>query len=114
MASIDQQRFAERLRSLRLAAHLTIEQASELAGLTPGFWGEVERNVAEPCLGSLYAFAKAFKMTVPTLLTIDEGVGEREKRLKLIALIDLLTPQKAELADKILQNIRDYDRQNGN
>lgn len=114
MASTDQQRFAERLRSLRLAAHLTIEQASELAGLTPGFWGEVERNVAEPCLGSLYAFAKAFKMTVPTLLTIDEGVGQPENRLKLVALIDLLTPQKAELAHKILQNISDYNPQNGN
>ncbi len=114
MASVDQQRFAERLRSLRLAAHLTIEQASELAGVTPGVWGAVARNVAEPWLGSLYAFAKAFKMTVPTLLTIDEGGGQRENRLKLIALLDLLTPQKAELAHKILQDICDYDPQNRN
>ena len=113
MANVDQQRFAERLRSLRLAAHLTIEQASELAGLTPGFWGEVERNVAEPCLGSLYAFATAFKMTLPTLLTIDEGGAQRENRQKLIALLDLLTPPKAELARNILQDICDYDPQNG-
>jgi transcriptional regulator with XRE-family HTH domain len=103
-----QQEFADRLRSLRLAADLTIEQASELAGLSPGFWGDVERNVKEPCLNSLYGFASTFNMTVSTLLASDGYTGSSDERKGLVALIHLLEPDQLQLARQILQLIYDF------
>ena len=90
MASVThQEAFAGRLRSLRLAANLTIEKASEQGGLSPGFWGEVERNEKEPCLESLYSFAQGLGITVPTLLTFDSQAAQDGKRAELSALLDL-------------------------
>jgi hypothetical protein len=43
-----QERFANRVRSLRGAAGLSIEKASEEGGLSTNFWGSVERMVQEP------------------------------------------------------------------
>jgi transcriptional regulator with XRE-family HTH domain len=103
-----QQKFADRLRTLRLAADLTIEQASELAGLSPGFWGEVERNIKEPCLNSLYGFASAFDMTPAALLTFQEDESASNERRKLVALIDLFKPDKVRLAHEILQIIHEF------
>jgi transcriptional regulator with XRE-family HTH domain len=103
-----QQEFADRLRSLRLAAGLTIEQASELAGLSPGFWGDVERYVKEPCLNSLYSFASTFNMNVSTLLAFEESVGLSEETTKLVAMVHLLEPDQLHLAQHILQLIYDF------
>jgi transcriptional regulator with XRE-family HTH domain len=100
-----QQKFADRLRSLRLAADLTIEQASERAGLSPGFWGEVERNAKEPCLNSLYGFAKAFDLTTATLFTFDEHKADSDEHEALLAQVHLLKPDQARLARQILQLI---------
>jgi transcriptional regulator with XRE-family HTH domain len=100
-----QQKFADRLRSLRLAADLTIEQASERAGLSPGFWGEVERNMKEPCLNSLYGFAKAFELTTATLLTFEEHKTGSDEHKALVALIHLLKPDQVRLAHQILHLI---------
>ena len=110
MATVDHQlRFAERLHNLRLAAGLTIERASELAGLSPGFWGEVERNISEPCLNSLYGFARAFNISVSTLLSIDETDDrEPEYRGKLKAALDLCTRSQAEFALGVLELARTY------
>jgi transcriptional regulator with XRE-family HTH domain len=103
-----QQKFADRLRSLRLAAELTIEQASELAGLSPGFWGEVERNVKEPCLNSLYGFASTFNMTVSTLLTSEEDPASSDECKQLVALIYLLEPDQLQLARHLLRLIHNF------
>jgi transcriptional regulator with XRE-family HTH domain len=103
-----QQEFADRLRSLRLAAELTIEQASELAGLSPGFWGDVERNVKEPCLNSLYGFASTFNMTVSALLAADECFASSDECKGLVTLIHLLEPDQLQLAQRVLQLIYDF------
>lgn len=86
-----QEAFASRLRSLRLAANLTIEKASEQGGLSPGFWGEVERNEKEPCLESLYSLAQGLGITVPTLFTFEGQAAQDGKRAQLSALLDLFT-----------------------
>lgn len=93
--------FASRLRSLRLAANLTIEKASEQGGLSPGFWGEVERNEKEPCLESLYSFAQGLGITVPTLFTFDGQAAQDGKRAELSALLDLFTPDQLEFIREI-------------
>jgi transcriptional regulator with XRE-family HTH domain len=93
--------FANRVRSLRLAANLSIERASELGGLSPGFWGEVERNVKEPCLESLYGFAQGLGITVPTLLSFDDQADQHGKRAELFALLTLFDIDQLELIHNI-------------
>jgi transcriptional regulator with XRE-family HTH domain len=108
MASVNhQEAFANRLRSLRLAANLTIEKASEQGGLSPGFWGEVERNEKEPCLESLYSFAQGLGITVPTLFTFDGQSPQDGKRAELAALLDLFSAdQLAFIYDVALLTFR--------
>jgi len=95
------QLFANRVRSLRLAANLSIEKASELGGLSAGFWGEVERNVKEPCLESLYGFAKGLGITVPALLTYEVGDVQDDKRSKLSALLDLFSQDQLDFIHNV-------------
>ncbi len=52
------------IRQLRLDRQLTLEQAAERAGCTPGFLSQVERNQAVPSITMLYAIAKALDVDV--------------------------------------------------
>ena len=108
-----QEAFAKRVRTLRLAAGLSIERASELGGLTPGFWGDVERNVKEPCLESLYGFAQGLDTTVPILLMLNEQVPENEKRAALAALLDLFKSDQLQFIYNIALLVFRY-RHSGN
>jgi transcriptional regulator with XRE-family HTH domain len=107
-AENNQHKFADRLRSLRLAADLTIEEASERAGVSPGFWGEVERNAKEPCLNSLYGFARAFDLTTAKLFTFAELNFDSDEHIELVALIHLLEPDQVHLAHEILRLIYSF------
>lgn len=105
-----QEAFAKRVRTLRLAAGLSIERASELGGLTPGFWGDVERNVKEPCLESLYGFAHGLDTTVPILLTLDEQVPDSKKRAELTALLDLFKSDQLQFIHSLALLVFGYRR----
>src|SRR5262245_59231779 len=96
-----QEAFANRLRSLRLAADLSIEKVSERGGLSAGFWGEVERNEKEPCLESLYGFAHGLGITLPKLLTFDGQSIPDDKRRELAAMLDLFSPDQVSLIHEI-------------
>jgi transcriptional regulator with XRE-family HTH domain len=52
------------IRQLRLDRQLTLEQAAERAGCTPGFLSQVERNQAVPSITMLYAIATALGVEV--------------------------------------------------
>lgn len=67
------ERFANRLRSLREAAGLSIEKASEQGGLSPNFWGSVEGMAQEPCLDSISGCAKGLGISMRTLMTLAGG-----------------------------------------
>ena len=72
------------IRQLRLDRQLTLEQAAERAGCTPGFLSQVERNQAVPSITMLYAIAKALGVEVthffPRMSSVAKVVraGERE------------------------------------
>jgi len=53
------QDIGRRIRALRLARGLTLQQAAERAGITPSLLSQVERCRANPSLGSLIAIASA-------------------------------------------------------
>ena len=54
----------QKIRELRLEGGLTLEQAAEKVGCTPGFLSQVERNLAVPSISMLYAIAQALGVKV--------------------------------------------------
>lgn len=104
--------FVERLRSLRIAGDLTIEQASDRGELSSNFWGAVERNEQEPCLDSIYGFAKGLRMTPAALLTFDDRRNENDLRQKLNDLLDLCSPPETQLVHQIATLIYRSNRPN--
>ena len=102
------ERFANRLRSLRDAAELSIEKASEQGGLSTNFWGSVERMVQEPCLNSIFGFAKGLGISVRTLMTFEGEDTHDQERKELNTLLDLLTPEQLLLALQISRLIHNY------
>jgi len=102
------ERFANRLRSLREAAGLSIEKASEQGGLSTNFWGGVERLAQEPCLDSIFGFANGLRISVRMLMTLEGDNAHDPVREELNALLDLLTPEQLLLTLKISKLIYNY------
>ena len=100
--------FADRLRRLREAAGLSIEQASERGKLSPGFWGDVERYKKEPGLDSIVSMAKGVGTSPPVLMMLESEERENEVRKEVHALLDLFPAQKLELMRQIARTILDY------
>jgi len=102
------ERFASRLRHLRDAAELSLEKASEQGGLSTNFWGSVERMVQEPCLNSIFGFAKGLGVSVRTLMTFEEENSQDQERKELSSLLDLLTPEQLHLSLQVSRLIYNY------
>jgi DNA-binding XRE family transcriptional regulator len=62
---------AKRLRRLRLQRGLTIEQASEAAGVEPITWYRLEHRRSNPTLAVLASVAAVFELTIASLLGDD-------------------------------------------
>ncbi len=54
----------QKIRQLWTDSRLTLEEAAERAGCTPGFLSQVERNQAVPPITMLYAIAQALGVKV--------------------------------------------------
>ena len=110
MASLTDYReqFANRLRSLREAAGLSIEKASEQGGLSTNFWGGVERMAQEPCLDSIVGFSKGLGITVRNLMTLEGEDAHDPEREQLNTLLDLLAPDQLLLTLNISRLIYKY------
>ena len=54
----------EKIRQLRLDNRLTLEEAADRSGCTPGFLSQVERNQAVPSISMLYSIAQALGVKV--------------------------------------------------
>jgi transcriptional regulator with XRE-family HTH domain len=71
------------IRQLRLDRQLTLEQAAERAGCTPGFLSQIERNQAVPSITMLCAIAKALGVEVahffPRMTTVPQVVRADER-----------------------------------
>ena len=59
---------AKRLRQLRNARGITIEQASEAAGVEPMTWYRLENRRGNPTLAVLASVAAVFELSVAELL----------------------------------------------
>jgi len=109
MADLDyREAFANRLRSLRSAAGLSLEEASERGGLSTNFWGSVERNEKEPCLDTICSLAKGLGITPDVLMTLEDKDRQNQDRQELANLLDLLTPSQLQLAIQVSKLIYAY------
>jgi len=109
MADLDyREAFANRLRSLRSAAGLSLEEASERGGLSTNFWGSVERNEKEPCLDTICSLAKGLGITPDVLMTLEDKDRQNQDRQELDTLLDLFTPSQLQLAIQISKLIYAY------
>ncbi|MCU1224356.1 MAG: hypothetical protein JWQ42_2449 [Edaphobacter sp.] len=104
MADVDYREFfANRLRGLRSAAGLSLEEASERGGLSTNFWGSVERNEKEPCLNTIFGLAKGLGITASALMALQDKDGQHQDREDLDRLLDLLTPAQVAACDSGLE-----------
>jgi transcriptional regulator with XRE-family HTH domain len=109
MADVDyRESFANRLRSLRIAAGLSLEKASEQGGLSTNFWGSLERNEKEACLNTIFSLAKGLGITASVLMALEDKDKQPSDRRELDTLLDLLTPPQLQLAIQVSKLIYAY------
>ena len=101
-------KFGNRVRSLREAANLSIERASEHGGVSPTFWGSVERADQEPCLNIIFGFAKGVGVVARTLVTFEHEDIDDEVRKELNNLLDLFTPDQLRLALDLSRSVYNH------
>jgi len=109
MADVDyRESFANRVRNLRIAAGLSLEEASGHGGLSTNFWGNVERNEQEPCLDTIFSLAKGLGITASVLMALEDKDRLPRDRRELDSLLDLLTPPQLQLAIQVSKLIYVY------
>ncbi|WP_161781612.1 helix-turn-helix domain-containing protein [Desulfohalovibrio reitneri] len=74
-----QTQFGQRLRSLRLARHLTQGQLAESAGISCEYVGRMERGLASPSLTTLEKLAGALDVGVDALFRFSGVYGQAEE-----------------------------------
>lgn len=97
--------FATRVRRLRETAGLSIQDACERGGISPNFWGKVERGEQEPCLLSIAGMAQGLGISSQVLMTLEERPPDNTTRSQINDLLDLCNPDQWELSLRIVKAI---------
>jgi transcriptional regulator with XRE-family HTH domain len=97
--------FAQRVRRLRKAAKLSLEEAAERGNITGNFWGDVERGNKVPGLDTIVAMAKGLGVQPSTLLLLEREEDPRDIRKRIDALLSTCTPQQIELVHRLIKVI---------
>jgi len=95
--------FAKRIRKLRKAAKLSLEEAAERGNITGNFWGDVERGKKVPSLDTIVAMANGLGIQPNILLLLEREEDPRDIRKRIDALLAGCTPQQLELVHRIIK-----------
>jgi transcriptional regulator with XRE-family HTH domain len=95
--------FAHRIRRLRKASKLSLEDAAERGNITGNFWGDVERGKKVPSLDTIVAMAKGLGVQPSTLLLFEREEDPRDIRKRIDALLANCSPQQLELLHRIMK-----------
>ena len=95
--------FAQRIRRLRKAAKLSLEEAAERGSITGNFWGDVERGKKVPSLDTIVAMAKGLGVQPNILLLLEREEDPRDIRKRIDTLLNNCTPQQLELVHRIIK-----------
>lgn len=95
--------FAQRIRRLRKAAKLSLEEAAERGSITGNFWGDVERRKKVPSLDTIVAMAKGLGVQPSVLLQLEREEDPRDIRKRIDTLLTGCSPQQLELLHRIVK-----------
>ena len=93
--------FAQRIRRLRKAAKLSLEEAAERGNITGNFWGDVERGRKVPSLDTIVAMAKGLGLQPSTLLLLEREEEPRDIRKRIDNILTSCSPQQLELVHRV-------------
>ena len=106
----------ENIRNERSARNISMDELSEMLGLTPGFVGLIERGQRGATPTTLLKLSNIFGMPIDRFFYSDEGVqtlklgdneGKRDDRRKKIdALMSDFTISQLDFIIAIIQNVR--------
>lgn len=88
-----------KIRSLRDDRGLSTEQAAERAGMSPGYFGIVERGIKQPSLQSLFRFADALGVEVADLVAVGPatpGLVRKSRHRQLEEILSNATASQAK------------------
>lgn len=102
--------FATRVRRLRETAGLSIQDACDRGGISPNFWGNVERGEQEPCLLSIGGMAQGLGISLQVLMALEELPPDNTVRSQINDLLDLCNPDQRELSLRIVKAIYGHGR----
>jgi len=95
--------FAQRVRKLRKAAKLSLENAAERGNITGNFWGDVERGNKVPSLDTIVAMARGLALPPSFLLLLEKEEDPRDIRKRIDSLLTKCNPQQLEMAHRIIK-----------
>jgi len=75
MTEVTEHRLARRIKALRAARSMTLQQVSELAGFSRGMLSKIENAVVSPSIATLAKLAEALDVPISEFFEADEDAG---------------------------------------
>jgi transcriptional regulator with XRE-family HTH domain len=72
---VTEHRLARRIKALRAARSMTLQQVSELAGCSRGMLSKIENAIVSPSIATLAKLAEALDVTISEFFEGDENAG---------------------------------------
>ena len=97
---------AANIKNLRIKLKLTQEVVSERAGMTPNFYGQIERGTKKGSLVTIKRIADALNVTPGELFT--EGISKQDKDIVMDEISRLLKRRSLDdrrMALRVLKDI---------
>jgi transcriptional regulator with XRE-family HTH domain len=93
----------QRIRRLRKAKDLTLEELARATDLSQPFISQIERDIKTPSVGTLSRICKALNVTMGEFFTADCTLQPDVERL--VAVARRLTPQQRDLLLSFLEQL---------
>lgn len=98
----------QRLRRLRKARDLTLEELARATDLSQPFISQIERDIKTPSLGTLSRICEALSISLAEFFSVDFVLQPDVERL--VAVAQRLTPQQRDL---LLNFLEQLEKSNG-
>lgn len=93
----------QRIRRLRKARKMTLEELARATDLSQPFISQIERDIKTPSIGTLYRICNALSVTLAEFFSADIELAPDVERL--VAVAQRLTPQQRELLSSFLEQL---------
>lgn len=104
----------QRIRELRNERHMSQEELSFKAGISPAHLGQIERSTKNPTIDTIAKIATALDVPVATLFTVDSVSAPPQNAIIGKINAQLLSMSEEEQKDilRIIRIFRGYQRKN--